>query len=553
MVDLLSSIMGDFGKWQCRAIFLIYLCKIPSSWFMACLIFTAPAPKREFFCKPPVPVPLLNATEWIKISHPVIEEVNDEEFAIDYCNVFEDAMEHSVQYFKTTEVKPWIQPKNDSKIIPCEAFEHHAAYNSIITQFDLVCSRDILVATTQFFHLFGVLLGGIITTKLLETISPKNTMLLGMYTQIVCGCITGLVNVFELHMLFRCLSAICCGLMYTAGGMIISDIAADKYRTASICFFEQFWSVGVMILPGIASFWSNWSHLYLAISLPTFLLIILHRWIPDSPRWLLHRNRVEEAKAILMECAEINGSTNYISNDFDIQLKSISETFISKPNPDPWWSIWKEKLATKNLVCVHLAWSIFIVVYYGMLLNIRAFGTDHLRVNTVIAGASEMLGTFVGFFLIMSTEKKWFWTGLLNIVGGLSTYLAWIIPTIEEGNERVALLMLTAMVSKASISCCLSVLITCTTELVPVEKKIGLSYSSTVWARIWLLGAPFIGATIIFGQLIPQTIFGSLTILGGIIVGSIDSPKTHKSLTKCSIHPENIYTEKPIFMINKLS
>lgn len=45
-------------------------------------------------------------------------------------------------------------------------------------------------------------------------------MLFGMIMQIFCGNMTGLVNSYELHVFFRCLSAICCCQMYTAGGMI---------------------------------------------------------------------------------------------------------------------------------------------------------------------------------------------------------------------------------------------------------------------------------------------------------------------------------------------
>ena len=52
--DIIGSIIGDIGKWQLRAIFLIFLCKIPAAWFMACIIFTAPTPRHgEFYCKPP--------------------------------------------------------------------------------------------------------------------------------------------------------------------------------------------------------------------------------------------------------------------------------------------------------------------------------------------------------------------------------------------------------------------------------------------------------------------------------------------------------------------
>lgn len=46
--DYIGNFIGPIGKWQIRSIFLIYLTKIPASWFMACIIFTAPS---EFLLK----------------------------------------------------------------------------------------------------------------------------------------------------------------------------------------------------------------------------------------------------------------------------------------------------------------------------------------------------------------------------------------------------------------------------------------------------------------------------------------------------------------------
>lgn len=93
-------------------------------------------------------------------------------------------------------------------------------------------------------------------------------------------------------------------------------------------------------------------------------------------------------------------------------------------------------------------------------------------------------------------------------------------------NERVALLMLSAMISKAAISTTLSILTTSTVELVSDNKKKICAFSTIVWARIWLLTAPFVGATIVFGQLVPQSAFASLSILGGILTMMISSPRT---------------------------
>jgi hypothetical protein len=65
----------------------------------------------------------------------------------------------------------------------------------------------------------------------------------------------------------------------------------------------------------------------------------------------------------------------------------------------------------------------------------------------------------------------------------------------------MVLLMVTSMASKISISTTLSILMTCTTEIVTPEKRRLCGYTSTIWTRIWLLSAPFVGATGIIGQL----------------------------------------------------
>lgn len=187
-VDVIRKVNGDFGRWQLRTVLLIFLCKIPSAWFMACIIYTAPAPRHgEFFCRPSTNV--LNAntttkwlrmleankTDWIQIMHPVREDGADDALSdsdvppIDFCNVFSDANVHAERYFHAiTFSHEWRLPQRNASIVPCESFIHHSDYKSIITDYDLVCSRDILVATTQSLHLFGVLTGGLLATNLLK-------------------------------------------------------------------------------------------------------------------------------------------------------------------------------------------------------------------------------------------------------------------------------------------------------------------------------------------------------------------------------------------------
>ncbi|KAL7045751.1 hypothetical protein ACKWTF_002324 [Chironomus riparius] len=348
--DFIGEFLGPIGKWQIRTIFLIYLCKIPSSWFMSCIIFTAVTPQEnEIFCRPPSINMSHYINDWIKVAHPIKGKRTDSELIIDICNVYEDAMKNV-----TIKNEKFENISKKRRLVPCAFFEHRPAYTSIITQFDLYCSREVLVAVTQFFHLFGVLCGGIITTNMMKYVEPRQCMLIGMITQIICGNLTGWVNIFELHMFFRCLSAICCGLMYTAGGLIFTDITSEKYKVIAICMFEQFWSIGIMLLPAIASYWSSWSYLYMAISFPTVILICLYPWIPNSPRWLLKHGRIEETKQILLEAARVNGKTDFSINNLEKQLQ-IQAAESCKPIQEPsYWEMWRGQI--RNLIAVHLAW-----------------------------------------------------------------------------------------------------------------------------------------------------------------------------------------------------
>lgn len=108
-----------------------------------------------------------NKTAWISMIHPVVDsdvdDDNDDEYnKIDFCNIYADAHKVSEMYFNslTSITEDWIKPnRSNSVIVPCERFYHHTDYVTLVTDYNLVCSKEILIALTQFFHLFGVLTG----------------------------------------------------------------------------------------------------------------------------------------------------------------------------------------------------------------------------------------------------------------------------------------------------------------------------------------------------------------------------------------------------------
>lgn len=164
--DVVQQINGNFGRWQLRTILLIFLCKIPTAWFMACIIYTAPYPQRgELVC---------HSASWngsgsesessssSSASNMLQSRNTDRLFSVQVCNAYAQSLS---QRF----VQRYGQSWNSSQVpLACDKVEHNTEYKSLITQFDLICSRRVLVALTQSFHALGALFGGLLAYQALQ-------------------------------------------------------------------------------------------------------------------------------------------------------------------------------------------------------------------------------------------------------------------------------------------------------------------------------------------------------------------------------------------------
>lgn len=160
--DVVQQINGDFGRWQLRTILLIFLCKIPTAWFMACIIYTAPYPQRgELVCHSAS----WNGSESSSSSggsNMLHSRNTDRLFSVQVCNAYAQSLS---QRFVQRYGQSW---NSSQESLSCNKIEHNTEYKSLITQFDLICSRRVLVALTQSFHALGALVGGLLAYQALQ-------------------------------------------------------------------------------------------------------------------------------------------------------------------------------------------------------------------------------------------------------------------------------------------------------------------------------------------------------------------------------------------------
>ncbi|KAH8369118.1 hypothetical protein KR009_002010 [Drosophila setifemur] len=500
--DVVQQILGDFGPWQLRSLLILFLCKIPAAWFMACILFTAPDlyPEEEYTCDTSSFGPASNCS-----------------VSLDHCYVM-------VHY-------------GDSgyAMRQCRKFLYTTGFHSLTMEFDLVCLCDFFVAWSQYWHLFGLLIGGVAASKLMRVLSPRQIYGTGIWCLLMCSLLMGLVKDFSLHCGLRCLAAVSCCFMITSGQAIFSDITAGKHRLAALLLYDCFWALGLILLPGLASGAPSWQHIYLGVTLSLLVIVFLLPWTPDSPRWLLHHTKdnqlaIEKTVGVLLEAARLNGRFHKVSKELPHHLGKLKEKWELEQEhlaSVRWMDLWLgQRMSSFHLIAVHLALAAFMVVHTGLLLHVRSFGREHLVSNTLAMGLAEMMGCFLALYLAFnSNQRKWQWAGGFAMVVGCFASICWFLA--EENMPEVYGLtmgLLMASLPQAAVSCAQSMILACLAELVPREQRGCLTFSVVTWARVWQLSASFLTLLRQVSPALSLTAFCLLVILGGLCTCCLSTP-----------------------------
>ncbi|XP_017060693.1 solute carrier family 22 member 13 [Drosophila ficusphila] len=497
--DVITRILGDFGSWQLRSLLILFLCKIPAAWFMACILFTAPDlyPEEEYTCDTSAFGPADNST-----------------VSLDQCYVM-------VYY-------------GDSgyAMRQCRKFLYTTGFHSLTMEFDLVCLCDFFVAWSQYWHLFGLLIGGVAASKLMRVLSPRQIYGTGIWCLLMCSLLMGLVKDFSLHCGLRCLAAVSCCFMITSGHSIFSDITAGKYRLGALLLYDCFWALGLILLPGLAHGAPSWQHIYIGVTLSLLVVVFLLPWTPDSPRWQLQHTKdtqlaVERTVGILLEAARTNGSLDKVSKELPQQLGELRERLLEQKPTVSWMHLWMgQRRSSFHLVAVHMALATFMVVNTGLLLHVRSFGREHLVSNTLAMGLAEMSGCFLALHLTFNqSERKWQWAGgFAMVVGCIGSICLLLAQQDVPEVYGLTLGLLMASLPQAAVACAQSMILACMGELVPPEQRHCLSFSAATFARVWQLSASFLTLLRQVNPAFSLSAFCLLVILGGICTSCLSTP-----------------------------
>ncbi|XP_053605676.1 synaptic vesicle glycoprotein 2B-like [Plodia interpunctella] len=182
--------------------------------------------------------------------------------------------------------------------------------------------------------LIGMCVGSYFWGNLADARGRKKAIIGALLLDALAAFLSSVMQSFSAFLAFRFFSGF--GIIGATGLIFpyFGDFLSLRHRDKMLCRLEVFWTIGTILLPGIAygiipgdlfNFtseeadfqYTSWRVFVAACGIPSLLVVLLLFPFPESPRYLLHANRPEAALAALQKIFVVNTRLN--EKDFPVE------------------------------------------------------------------------------------------------------------------------------------------------------------------------------------------------------------------------------------------
>ncbi|KAG9336265.1 hypothetical protein JZ751_002612, partial [Albula glossodonta] len=417
-LDELLLDIGDFGPFQ-KKISLIGCLPICLFAFMLVgVVFLGHTPKH--WCRVPEAELIQELCGW---SERELREVSiplSEHGSFSSCqryNMDWNRSEISVDRDRPQSVVGWNRSKiscstfggqhpfNSTPLVSCNnGWVFEDSHTTIVTEFSLVCKDYWLADLNQAFLTGGFFIGALVTGYIADRFGRKLCFLGSMFGLGVSGTFIVFAPNYPTLLLFRALQGFFGKGAWTSCYVLVIEYFGSNNRKFVSVISRTFYSVGMVILPCLAYLIHSWKILQLAMTLPIFLFLVYYWFIPESPRWLLSRQKTEEAMKILDLLEEKEGEIN---------------------NPS-FLDLFRTPNMRKHTLILIYAWFTSTVVFQGLVLRLGITG-GNVFLDFFISAVVE-LPTGLIFYLTVDRVGRRPLMAAMNLMAGLACLVVPFIP-----------------------------------------------------------------------------------------------------------------------------
>lgn len=424
--------------------------------------------------------------------------------------------------------------------IPCqhgwEFNKTEFSYSTISSEFGWVCERDSYQAIAQSLFFVGSIIGGF----LVGWIADRFGRLPATIFSNILGCIAGTASAFTQNFIQFVICRFIMGMSYDNCMMmtylIVLEYTSPKYRTMiSNLSFATFFTAAAVALPWISLACGYWRTVALATSLPMALSILAPFVIPESPRWLLSRGRVDDTIIKVSRIAEVNKKV--IPQDTITNFKK--SVLINEQQSGNLLELISRPLLRKVFICICIEYMCCLIVFDSLIRTIGQLKFDYFVSFSVISFTEFPSLVIISFALDFIGRKF-----MLIMVMTLSALFSLMIPFVPAGLPSV----ICAVVARFCVNMACNTAVLWTAELLPTSVRGSGSSIVHICGYIATVISPFIAYLDTYIYWLPMIVVGCVAILGALI-GLIPPETARKDMPQTFENAEELIKSQGLLEI----
>ena len=249
--------------------------------------------------------------------------------------------------------------------------------------------------------MFGAAVGAAFAGWLSVRLGRKRSLILGAALFVVGSLLCGGAWSPDTLIAARFILGLAIGIAAFTAPLYLAEVASEDVRGAMISIYQLMITIGIFIafLSDTAfSYSGNWRWMLGVIAIPGALFLVGLLMLPDSPRWLIMRQRKDEAIGVLQR----------LRGDPAIVAREAADIEEQLATPQQGWHLFLENKNFRRSVALGIALQLVqqftgmnVVMYYApRIFRDMGYDTAMQMWFTAAVGLTNVLATFIAIGLV---------------------------------------------------------------------------------------------------------------------------------------------------------
>lgn len=275
--------------------------------------------------------------------------------------------------------------------------------------------------------LIGTIIGSILVGRPADLYGRKSILFILAILYFISAVGSAFAWDWLSFLFFRFLGGIGVGGASVVSPMYIAEISPARFRGRLVAITQFNIVFGILlaffsnyIIAGLNLGEIEWRWMFGVEAFPAIVFYVLLFFTPKSPRWLVSKNQIEEAKIVLDKCGTDSGSVEEeiieIQNSLNLEHHKIREPFFNRAYTKP------ILLAVAIAMFNQLSGINALMYYAPHIFRMAGAGTESALLQTVAVGGTNLIFTMLALLIIDHFgRKKLMLVGSIGYIVSLSS------------------------------------------------------------------------------------------------------------------------------------